>query len=77
MDAAQEAAYQQNPIAPGPMKMVNFVPSEVVEFERFDDYYFQPKNGLYEDRRVNFETLDLRLVPDGSNPGGCLEGRGR
>ena len=64
VDAAQEAAYQKNPIAPGPMKMVNFVPSEVVEFERFDDYYFQPKNGLYEDRRVNFETLDLRLVPE-------------
>ena len=64
VDAAQETAYQKNPIAPGPMKYVDFVPSEVFKFERFDDYYFQPKNGLYEDRRVNFATLDLRLVPE-------------
>ena len=64
VDAAQEAAYQKNPIATGPMRYVDFIPSEVFKFERFDDYYFQPKNGLYEDRRVNFSTLDLRLVPE-------------
>ena len=64
VDAAQEAAYQKHPIAPGPMKYVDFIPSEVFKFERFDDDYFQPKNGLYEDRRVNFTTLDLRLVPE-------------
>ena len=64
VDAAQEAAYQENPIAPGPMKILRLVPSEVINFERFGDYYYQPKNGLDEDRRVNFATLDLRLVPE-------------
>jgi peptide/nickel transport system substrate-binding protein len=64
VDAAQEAAYQKNPIAPGPMKYIQLIPSEVIEFERFDDYYYQPKYGLDEDRRVNFATLDLRLVPE-------------
>ena len=64
VDAAQEAAYQKDPIAIGPMKVIRLVPSEVIDFERFDDYYFQPKNGLDHDRRVNFATLDLRLVPE-------------
>ena len=64
VDAAQEAAYQKNPNAPGPMRFLNMIPSEVIEFERFDDFYFQPKYGLDEDRRVKFSTLDLRLVPE-------------
>jgi peptide/nickel transport system substrate-binding protein len=33
-------------------------------FERFDDDYYQPKYGLPEDRRVNFTSLDLHLVPE-------------
>ena len=60
----EEAAYDKNPIGAGIMARGRFVPSEVMEFERFDDYYFQPANGFDEDRRVNFATLDLRLVPE-------------
>jgi len=35
-----------------------------MELERFDDYYFQPKNGLYEDRRPKFDVLRLEPVPE-------------
>jgi peptide/nickel transport system substrate-binding protein len=63
-DEAAVEAYAKNPIGAGPMSFVRHVPSEVMEFERFDDYYFQPDNGFYEDRRVKFTSLDLRLVPE-------------
>jgi peptide/nickel transport system substrate-binding protein len=63
-DDAQEAAYDRNPIAAGPMRLVNHVQAEVMEFERFDEYYYQPDNGFSEDRRVKFATMDLRLVPE-------------
>ena len=60
----EEAAYDKNPIGAGVMKRGRFVPSEVIEFERYDDYYFQPASGFDEDRTVKFATLDLRLVPE-------------
>ena len=63
-DNAQEAAYDKNPIGAGPMKLVHYIPADVMAFDRFDDYYYQPKNGLPEDRRVRFKLLDLRLVPE-------------
>jgi peptide/nickel transport system substrate-binding protein len=63
-DTAQEAAYTKNPIGAGPGKMVKHVAAELMAFERFDDYYYQPKNGLPEDRRLKFKSLDLRLVPE-------------
>jgi peptide/nickel transport system substrate-binding protein len=65
-DHAQEAAYDQNPNAAGPMKLVRHVPAELMQFERFEDYYYQPANGLPEDRRVKFAALDLVLVPEES-----------
>jgi peptide/nickel transport system substrate-binding protein len=48
------------------MKLIDQVPAEVMNFERFDDFYYQPANGLPEDRRVKFQFLDLRLVPEES-----------
>jgi len=60
---AQEADYDKNPIAAGPMKLIRHVPAEVMGFERFDDYYYQPPN-FPEDRRVQFMSLELRLVPE-------------
>ena len=63
-DEAEEAAYQKNPIGTGVMKLVRHVPLEVMEFERFDDYYYQPANGFDEDRRVKFASYDQRLVPE-------------
>ncbi len=50
-------AYDRNPIAAGIMKLVRHVPFEVMQFERFDDYY-DP------DTRVRFRSMDLRLVPE-------------
>jgi peptide/nickel transport system substrate-binding protein len=65
-DAAQEAAYDENPVGAGIVKLVNHVPSQVMQFERFDDFYYQPKNGFSEDRRVKFQSLDLFVVPEES-----------
>ena len=65
-DEAEVEAYSQDPNGSGPMKLVKHIPSEVMEFERFGDYYYQPDNGLPEDRRMQFTTLDLRLVPEES-----------
>jgi peptide/nickel transport system substrate-binding protein len=33
-------------------------------FERFEDYYQQPENGFSTDKRPNFTTLELLLVPE-------------
>ena len=63
-DESLEASYDQNPIGAGLMKLSRYVPAEVMAFERFDDYYYQPKNGFPEDRRTKFKSLDLRLVPE-------------
>ena len=61
---AEELAYDKNPIATGSLKLVRHVPAEVMEFERFDDYYYQPSYGLPEDRRPKFTSFDLRSVPE-------------
>jgi peptide/nickel transport system substrate-binding protein len=63
-DEAEEAAYDQNPIGAGPLRLTRHVQAEVMEFERFDDFYYQPENGLPEDRRVKIESWALRLVPE-------------
>jgi len=56
-DETEGLAYDQNPIAAGPMKLVKHVAAEGMTFERFEDYY-------EEDKRVNFAQLELRLVPE-------------
>jgi len=61
---ADALAYDKNPIGTGSLKLVRHVPAEVMEFERFDDYYYQPSNGLPEDRRPQFALFDLRSVPE-------------
>ena len=63
-DQSEAEAYEDNPIGTGFMRLSNFVPSDVVEFERFNDFYFQPDNGFYEDRRVQFTSLEIRQVPE-------------
>ena len=63
-DEAMEAAYDKNPIGTGPLKFVRHVPAEGIAWERFGDYYFNPDNGFYEDRRVNFTSLNLLAVPE-------------
>jgi peptide/nickel transport system substrate-binding protein len=63
-DPKEEAAYDNNPIGAGIMSLVSRTPAQVMKFERFDDYYYQPANGFPEDKRVNFQSLDLFLVPE-------------
>jgi len=65
-DEAEELAYDSNPIGAGFMRLTNHVPASVMSFERFDDFYYQPKNGFPEDKRVNFQTLEMFLVPEES-----------
>jgi peptide/nickel transport system substrate-binding protein len=63
-DDALIRAYDTQPVGAGVMKLKRHIPASVMEFERFDDHYYQPKNGFSEDRRVKFTSLDLRLVPE-------------
>ena len=57
-------AYDLNPVAAGAMSLTEHVRASVMKFERFDDFYYQPANGFSEDKRVNFRSLDLFLVPE-------------
>jgi len=59
-----ELAYDKDPVGNGPMKLVRHVQGSQMEFERFDDYFYQPMNGFSEDRRVNFGSLDLVVAPE-------------
>ena len=59
-------AYDQNPIAAGPMSLVDHERASVMKFERFDDFYYQPANGFSEDKRVKFQSLDMFLVQEES-----------
>jgi peptide/nickel transport system substrate-binding protein len=63
-DVAAEAAYDVTPIGAGPMKLIDHVAGISMTFERFDDYYYQPKNGFTDDRRVPLRTVKLLAVPE-------------
>jgi ABC-type transport system substrate-binding protein len=66
-------AYNDKPIGAGAFKVVEFKRSEKMILERFDDYYYQPANGFDEDRRPNFQTIDLRLVPESATRASAME----
>ena len=61
---ARRQAFSNAPIGAGPFSVVEIRPTEQILVERFDEYYYHPENGLPENRRVRFQTLDLRLVPE-------------
>ena len=61
---ARRQAFSDAPVGAGPFKVVDIKPNEQILVERFDEYYYHPDNGLPENRRVRFQTLDLRLVPE-------------
>ena len=62
--AETEPAYEKLPIGAGPFKMLSRSPAQSMSFERFEDYYYQPKYGAPEDRRPRFKFLDLLMVPE-------------
>ena len=61
---ARRQAFSDDPVGAGPFSVVKIRPNEQILLERFDEYYYHPDNGLDENRRVRFQTLDLRLVPE-------------
>jgi len=63
-DVAAEAAYDTTPIGAGPMKLVDHAAGTSMTFERFDDFYYQPRNGFAEDRRPQAKTLKLLAIPE-------------
>ena len=63
-DPEVEAAYDINPIGTGFMSLASHNKAAMMGFERFDDFYYQPKYGLPEDKRVSFQSLDMFLVPE-------------
>ena len=65
--------YEAKPVGTGPFKLVSFTPSQEIVFERFDDYYYQPKNGFPEDRRPKFNRLVQRLVPEAATRAAALQ----
>ena len=65
--------YNDKPIGAGAFEVVEFRRSEKMILERFDDFYYQPANGFPEDRRSNFLTLDLRLVPESATRASAME----
>jgi ABC-type transport system substrate-binding protein len=56
--------FNNAPVGTGPLKLVSRIPGQEMVFERFEDYYYQPKYGLPEDRRPQFKTLVVRAVPE-------------
>jgi peptide/nickel transport system substrate-binding protein len=63
-DPEADEAYDDNPVGSGPMRMVDRTPAQVMTFERFNDFYYQPDNGFPIDKRVKFRSLDMYLVPE-------------
>ena len=61
---ARRQAFSDAPVGAGPFRVLDIKPNEQILVERFDEYYYHPENGLDENRRVRFQTLDLRLVPE-------------
>ena len=59
-----DEGWEKAPIGAGLFRLVKHSPSELIRLERFDDYYYQPDNGLPEDRRATFQTLEMFLVPE-------------
>ena len=57
--------YETKPIGVGSMRHVSNTPEDLV-LERFDDYFYQPKNGFPEDRRPPFKRMNMSQVPGAS-----------
>jgi len=63
-DTDDTRAYDANPVGAGIMRLTGHTSAQVMNFERFDDFYYQPANGFPEDKRVKFQLLDMFLVPE-------------
>lgn len=62
----QSDAYNLNPIGSGPLKLIKHIPQTSMLFERHDGFYYQPKNGYPNDKRMQFSEMLMTLVPEES-----------
>lgn len=67
------AGYEANPVGIGPFSIASYEPGREIVFERFEDYYYQPKNGYPEDRRAKVDEVIIRLVEDPATRLSALE----
>ncbi len=65
-DQDRAVEYDQNPIAAGPLKMLDLIPDEKMAFESFEDYYDK-------DRQIPIKYVDLFKVPDLATRAAALE----
>jgi peptide/nickel transport system substrate-binding protein len=72
-DVQELEAYESNPIGAGPGKVVKHVPLDLITFERFEDFYYQPENGFPTDKRYKFTELELRQVPEEATRASALQ----
>lgn len=55
-----------NPIGSGPYKFVKWISGDVIQFERFDDYFF-------ENEKPEFKYLNLKVMPESTSRTIALE----
>ena len=65
-DQDRAVEYDQNPVAAGPLKMIDLIPDEKMAFESFEDYYDK-------DRQIPIKHVDLFKVPDLATRAAALE----
>lgn len=56
--------YESDPVGIGSMRVTDHILKQEYSFEKFEDFFWHPENGYDEDRRVSFDTLDLKVVPE-------------
>jgi ABC-type transport system substrate-binding protein len=66
--------YQKEPVGTGAFKLTSYTPGVEMDFERYDDYFYQPANGFPEDRRPQFKKLVVKIVPDAATRVSALQG---
>ena len=56
--------YEDDPVGIGAMRVTDHILKQEYSFERFENFFWHPGNGYDEDRRVTFDTLDIKVVPE-------------
>ena len=65
-DTDRAVAYDKNPLAGGPLRLINIIPDELMAFERFEEYYDW-------ERSFKIANMDLFKVPDLATRAAALE----
>lgn len=57
-------SFEDAPVGTGSMRLIDWIPEQKYEFERFVDFGWHPGNGFPDDRRMKFEFLKMEVVPE-------------